>query len=360
MKGPASRPLSLQASAAGKMMLLGEYAVLEGAPALLEATQARAKVLLRRELGCGGEVRISGKNLKETVILQTDLSGRQHIPSTVPHVMKLAARIVATLGAQHPHALSGLVVDIDTTAFYQGATKLGLGSSAAVTAALLVGLFAVIDGGSAPSPRSPQRLWSEAQAMHHAHQKGVGSGADIAASLWGGRICFRRSRGRETCEVSRLPDLEEGASLFAVFSGKSADTPSFLTPFFDLKRSDPRAFWQLLEPLGALAQAGSEIWRLGKVSPLLPLWRAYQQALAQLGQALDTPIVTPVHQSLEQTVEGLAGAYKISGAGGGDIGLVLCPSRAVAERASRKLTQEGFRLLPSMGQARPAQVERVS
>ena len=93
------------ATAPGKLILTGEYAVLDGAPAIVIAVDRRA------------------------------IARRNAIPrGSSPFLIAVAEEIAARRGAADPAARAALEISVDSTAFYNRAQKLGLGSSAAVVA----------------------------------------------------------------------------------------------------------------------------------------------------------------------------------------------------------------------------------
>ncbi|MDH5492738.1 MAG: hypothetical protein OEY14_12365, partial [Myxococcales bacterium] len=93
------------ASAPGKLMLIGEYAVLEGAPCLVAAVGARAIARVRAQGEAANRAR------------------------PMPEVEAARARAEAVWGPI-PHAL-----DVQVEALRRAGRKLGLGSSAAAAAA---------------------------------------------------------------------------------------------------------------------------------------------------------------------------------------------------------------------------------
>src|SRR5262245_32806891 len=96
------------ARAPGKLILTGEYAVLDGAPALVIAVDRRAIARQTRPPPPRG---------------------------SSPFLVAVAAEIAARRGEGDPAAARAMRVAVDSSAFYDGTTKLGLGSSAAVTVA---------------------------------------------------------------------------------------------------------------------------------------------------------------------------------------------------------------------------------
>ncbi|MEO0814203.1 MAG: ATP-binding protein, partial [Myxococcota bacterium] len=157
--------------APGKVILLGEYAVLYGATALVAATDRFARVTLEPQgsfelCALGHELRV------------------EHCDALRAADSRLS--LVASVFEQVSGGLPKVRVTINTDEFFQGGTKLGLGSSAAVAVALARALRRL--GGESPSA---QQLFQDAHAAHQHAQGGVGSGIDIAASAYGGLLAYR-------------------------------------------------------------------------------------------------------------------------------------------------------------------------
>ena len=134
--------MRIAASAPGKLVLLGEYAVLEGAPALVLAVNRRATATLRPAAGRDWE--IASPTL--------GIEARLRFGGSTPAWMGTAAPELAWVGTVMERApgiarVPACRVELETDRFYlahRGTRhKLGLGSSAALTVALLGALVAV-------------------------------------------------------------------------------------------------------------------------------------------------------------------------------------------------------------------------
>src|SRR5690606_17926630 len=102
---------------------------------------------------------------------------------------------------------------IDSAAYQHGGHKLGLGSSAAVAVALVAALT-----GARGVTVTADELFALADSAHREAQGGSGSGGDIAASVYGGRI--RYLRGERPQQVGWPDDL----ALLAVVTGTGSST----------------------------------------------------------------------------------------------------------------------------------------
>ena len=140
--------------APGKAMLIGEYAVLEGEPAVVAAVSVYARAVLG-----GGS---PSSPFIEAAIRETHVE-----------LLELSRSI---LGPSVPH--------VDTSAFVQGGRKLGVGSSAAATVAA-VGALLHAAGLDLSDEKIRARAYAAAKRAHDSEQGTAGSGADLWAAVHG-------------------------------------------------------------------------------------------------------------------------------------------------------------------------------
>ncbi|MEO1172143.1 MAG: hypothetical protein AAFX94_08835, partial [Myxococcota bacterium] len=178
----------IESHAPGKLILLGEYAVLFGAPALVTAVERRARVTLEP----AEHFRLSALGLD----VRAEYANELRIAD--PRLSLVAAVFDEVLGEG---GLPAVAVAVDTEEFYLDGDKLGLGSSAAVAVALADALRRSQGQTSPPSQR-----FRDAYRAHRRAQGGVGSGVDIAASAFGGVLAYRApAPGEDTPrDVKRL------------------------------------------------------------------------------------------------------------------------------------------------------------
>ncbi len=249
-------------SVPGKMMLLGDYAVLERGRAMVAAVNRRAV-------------------------------------GTLTESTEEPSKVVAAVLAQAGQSPAGAVT-IDTGGFYEGALKLGLGSSAAV--AVATAALALNSGD--------ERVLETAIAGHRAANDGLGSGVDVAACYHGGVIATTRQPAQVLPLPSRLGKLE----LFVLFTGKSASTSELV------RAARHCAKWAQWSPvLKRLAEEGCAAYQKGEADRFLAIVAQYGRAMAGLGHDAGVPIVTEEIDALMRHAAELGGAAKPSGAGGGDI-----------------------------------------
>ncbi len=277
------------ASAPGKVMLAGEYAVLCGAPALVQAVDRRVSVCIERSTSWRADSDLFAGDGFE-------VADRQGIPDT-----PLGRLLRLTVGERAgPFAMatrSGRLRD--------GEVKLGLGSSAAVSVAAAHAMSCL---AGEPVPALPELI-----AFHDAVQGKAGSGADVAASRAGGLVRFERTAAGPSSR--RLPPLR--LPMRFLWSGKPARTADFIAGF-DRYRCQPGAAALIDE----LCQCARRIAGLG--SPPQALCEAladYARLTECLGREAGLPIHGAGHARLGALAREYGVVYKPCGAGGGDMGL---------------------------------------
>jgi mevalonate kinase len=234
-------------------------------------------------------------------------------------------------------AIADLEVSVDSRALYEQSGKLGLGSSAAVTAAV-VGL-AFAHAGRGLDERD--QLFAIADAAHADAQGVVGSGIDVATSVYGGAIRFVRPAGARP----QITPVAWPASLHLrfVFSGQSASTPDLVGRVRQLRDRDAGQYGARMSALAAIARDFADALSTGDTTGAVAAISRWQPALHALGQAADAPIVTPFFEQVARLAALHGAAAKPSGAGGGDLG-VLLTDRA-QDTLSHSLRKDGFTVL---------------
>jgi phosphomevalonate kinase len=338
--------VKLRASAPGKVVLLGEYAVLDGAPALVMAANRRAVADIEPSDVPGVWIHAPDVHAQPVRVEVTpDGALRWHEGGDAADRFTLVTGVLRGLVARGLVSAARLRcrLRLDTAAFFwrDSGDKLGLGSSAALTVALASGLRAFVEDGQAPADRA---TWlRELLRLHREFQSGRGSGLDVAASLYGGTI-------RYTLAASDAPVAEPviwppALSRLMVWSGHSASTSRFLADLDAWRTREPARSAELMGNLGKITEMGAAAAAAGAAPALLRAVRDFGARLQSLGEAAKIHILTPEHLRIRQLVEAAGGVYKPCGAGGGDLGMAVIPGVTEGRRLSEVLAQAGFGLV---------------
>jgi mevalonate kinase len=304
----------MRTSAPGKLFLIGEYAVLIGAPAVLVPVPCRAIV----------EITTSAS---PSVLVRTTAS-RQYTLNDALSTEPLFSSIVEHLGVGEKIAGKSLL--LDTAEFFKDGRKLGLGSSAALTAALVRAL--------APGDHE-SRLIERAIDCHRSFQGGKGSGADIALAIADRPIRFLGGRAHS---ITLPPDLR----MLAIWSGESASTTDYITRFDAWRSRHPSAFDARMERFAAIIerfiQSCEETDARGSVLAISD----YDDELQALSEQSGLDFYNEPHLDLQKRVKSANCIYKPSGAGGGDFGIAFSTEEASVNSLARTLGQAGFHTFP--------------
>jgi phosphomevalonate kinase len=332
------------ASAPGKLILVGEYAVLEGAPAIVAAINVRAQAQV---------VAIPGP---ESVFFDA-LSSRAYyfvIDSSVglrwvgecPEANGTILEAVIASCSEH----SALFVDgpsfrisMNTDDFFTNGgghwTKLGVGSSAAVLVAFVGALMAELN--LAPTP---EELLTVCHAAHRRFQGGSGSGADIATALYGGVVVVRSEAAPENISATAC-NWPSNLVAMPIWSGVSASTPELLARFDKFKGASPDQHRHHLRRLKTLSEQACVAWSKESIIDILDTLASYDEALCSFDAEAEIGICTEPHARIRQLVEQQGAVYKTSGAGGGDFGLALSDSTEVIDAVRADCLESGFKVL---------------
>ncbi|MFO7287524.1 MAG: hypothetical protein C0P79_011770 [Gammaproteobacteria bacterium] len=305
------------ARAPGKAVVLGEYAVLHGAPALVVAVDRRATVTIAPS---GKPVNVVETRASEVRVFEAS-PGRE-----------TGVALVDLVVGERPRDREPWHATLDSTAFFQGARKLGLGSSAAVLTA-----FACAWAAWTQAPRPSREALI---ALHRRFQGGSGSGLDIAASLAGGAIVYRLD-GADVPHVSSV-QLPNGVGFAGVFAGRSASTPDLLARYYSWRAEKPEEAAARQRALRQISQLGCAAAERGESEDFLRAIDQYGRELDALGRAIGADIVTAEHRALAETARRFGVIYKVSGAGGGDLGLGLATDSEALAAFKTAAAEQGF------------------
>lgn len=275
---------AVNASAPGSLMLMGEHAVLHGHPAIVCAINKRMKISLKpRE--------------DEQILLHSALG--EHATTLDELAPSEPFRFVlGAIKAFREELGQGFELDIRSEMSHQ----MGMGSSAAVTVATLAALTGAM--GEVPVPGS---LLENGTSIIRKIQGGVGSGADVAASTFGGCLRFFA----ESQEAVKLPI---DPPLTVLYSGHKTPTPDVIALVEENRKKQPAVFSELDELIGDVVQRAFEAASRGDWESMGELMNINQGLMDALG--VNTEDLTELVYALREdpNIEG----SKISGSGLGD------------------------------------------
>lgn len=286
------------ASAPGKLFLFGEYAVLAKGVCLVTATDRRVTAHAHAEASPDGY----------QVLGAPDLSADT----------RLIAQVCREIGATPSHFSS------DVRALYHQGVKLGLGSSAASTVAALA---TKLEGDA---------LFEAAFRAHRRLQRGRGSCADVAASVYGGTLAYQLTEPQAPFQSIGPPmddaraglsarlrpfSWPDGARVEAIWTGRPASSSELIGRVEVAWADRPELVRGALLEIDRVARAAASLSH--DADALVSIVQEGEEAMRRLGAATGAPIVTPLHETLSAHATIHGARAKPSGAGGGDFSLLV-------------------------------------
>jgi len=303
-------PESFRVSTPGKLMLLGEHAVLSGSRCLVCAVNQRLNMTFK--------VR-TDRRITITSSLgyyETDID-----ISEMPSDFRFILTALKTFKEQLNHGLD-LKVESEFT------PTVGLGSSAAVTAAVVGGLLQLV--------RDRWTLTDVFQVGLNVIRavQGSGSGADLAAGIFGGILLYRSLPH----EITPLPHIHP---ITVIYSGAKTPTTEVIKRVGTHSEKFPDLFHHIYSTMDksvelAAAAIGQQDWI--QFGELLNLNQGLMDAIGVSNRRL-AEIIFDLRAH-----EGILGA-KISGSGLGDCVVGLGETGQLGyEKLPLQMSKEGLRV----------------
>ena len=304
-------------SAPGKLMLLGEHAVVYNRPCIVTAVGQRMFVTLELlpeptfELEAS-DVEVAGYKKPFASLGEGD----------IPKGARFVEMAVKNFTKKYP--LKG---GVRITTKSEFSSLFGFGSSSASVVCVVRGLSEL-----AGTKLGNKDIFDIAYRTVLDVQ-GKGSGFDVAATIYGGTLYF--VTGGKVIEPIALEELP----LFVGYTGVKADTVTLINAVAEKASRDPERIDSIYTQIGKIVDAG----RAGFASKTWPLigklMNSDQEFLTMLGvssQKLDVMV--------QAAIDAGAWGAKLSGAGGGDCMIALV-SREKKEAVSEAITKVGGQII---------------
>jgi mevalonate kinase len=285
------------AEAFGKVILVGEHAVVYGTPAIALGigTAARASV--------SGAAQSSLRLGARDVVLDAEAA-----TESATLEQRAYGALLAALGASNMAAEVQLCLP----------AGVGLGASAAlavaVARAVAPGAAAGAGAGARATAQSDDaaRVLAAAQAWENVFH-GNASGIDAAAAYYGGCLAFTRAQGTEPL----TPGLP--LQFVVAVAGPAASTRMMVEGVAELKRREPERVGALLEHIGRLVERARGALVAGERAALGRLMNENHEQLQALGVS-----TSELDRACEWARAAGAFGAKLTGGGGGGCVLALC------------------------------------
>ncbi len=276
--------MTVETFAPGKLILMGEHAVVYGHPALAMAVDRGLHVKLTLRPGPTG------------------------LDQPFADDPRLHRALLTVLPA------TGVCVRIESTL----PIGRGMGSSAALAVALARGSL-TLEGSDINDAAVNERAFAVERIFH-----GSPSGIDHTVIMRGGAVLYRRTASDPEFETFALPELP----IVVIDSGSAGNTADMVKAVAD-QRSTNEPY---LEQMGALLLSTRAALLGGDIPTIGQAWHENHWLLRAIG------VSTPVLDEIVRTAVGAGAAgAKLAGAGGGGVVIALCPEpEPVLEAAAQR------------------------
>lgn len=288
----------------GKVILLGEHAVVHGAPAVAAAVRLHAK--------CSATA--AGDGISRMVV--RDASGAVWPHDDASDLHRAFCALLKACNVDRPvHVAAELTVP----------TRVGLGSSAALGVAATRALLGFANGSPVQTAQLMQAAASWEQVFH-----GNPSGIDVAVAAMGGCIQFMRHKAPEPLTLS------QPLTLCMVDSGARAPTREMVAHVSGILAREPLRAQRFLGEIASLVDRARAALKTGDRLELGQAMNRNHELLRELGASTE-----PIERLRDIALRfGSAGA-KVTGAGGGGCVVAVAPDEP--EQLIAAWQQEGFR-----------------
>ncbi len=315
----------LKVSAPGNIMLMGEHAVLQGYPALVATVDKRLSIQLT-------------SRTDNTIVINSASLGSYHGSIDKLELEQPFEFVIAALQHWQKHLKVGFELEIHS----EFSHKVGLGSSAAVTVAALK-LFSEY----LQQPMDQHTLLVTAHDIIQQIQ-GRGSGADVAASIYGGICLYHMQTNQVEVIAQQLP-------ITLVYSGNKVPTTEVLALLAAKSKQNPELYEHLYKYIGQVVTDSVQCIQHQDYNCLGLLMNLHQKLQSLLG--VNTSRLQEICDNLI-AFDSIFGA-KISGSGLGDsvIGLGEIPAGSFPQ--TEKQQAQGVREIPMAVCAEGVRVESL-
>jgi len=240
--------------APGKLILIGEYTVLEKSPALVAGISVYAKAKIKRSTKSFStfvSTNIKEKNLHFRFGTDQVRFLNKKSENSFPFIQSLLLEI----SHLNIKITSHFELELDTREFFtKNGVKYGLGSSAAATVAAANALCCFMQVKS-----DQQLLLNLAMRAHMRAQEMVGSGIDLAASVYGGVIRFQKSHSDKSPISLNFP---ENLKWMPVWTGKSASTSDLVKRITKFKAKNSTDYTRIMKKMHLCTKPGEKLHRM--------------------------------------------------------------------------------------------------
>jgi phosphomevalonate kinase len=355
----------------GKLLISGEWGVLEsGNHALVAAVNKFVSVAITEN--SEKVIKINSANLdndwwrlEHKNAYSIDKSAKQNVRDYYTLGVNTINLFFKLFPTSNP-SISIYSSSEDVSINFEGKNyKLGLGSSAAYAVALTKALVSYFE-----KSLSAIQIFKLAILAHYFTFGKVGSGFDVAVAVYGGFIDYQTFDKEFILnmtgnEISQIPDIGKLISiewpgllirklsikripkLLVGWTGQAASTSALVKMVYKWKEKSPLDYEQIISKIGGISKQAIDALESGDLDQFIELLKLNSEVLSELSIKSNVPIETDLLKFMRKSVVNLDNvAAKLSGAGGGDIGIAISDDADVLIELQDKWVKKGIIIIP--------------
>src|SRR5690625_2369472 len=328
--------MKIKVKTPGKLMIAGEFAVLEPNYKLI-VTAVNRFVYVTVEDAPHNTLTLENYNLRKLSWFYK--AGKIHMAksSNATRFVEQALKITYDYLTENKYETTPIKLNIKSELADSSGRKYGLGSSAAVVTSVVQAVLEKF---------MPQQM-SKIASIAHVITQGNGSGADIAASSFTGMIEYTSFQAewllksyKKSTNITQLIEsdwkylsikelsLPESVQLVVGWTGSPASTKSLVKQLRKLKDQNIIDYKSFLTSSKKAVDYILEGLKTNNQEAIYTGIEENRKALALVGQRANVEIETAKLYDLSRAAKKFAGAGKLSGAGGGDCGIAFIPTHS--------------------------------
>ncbi|HLC80114.1 MAG TPA: phosphomevalonate kinase [archaeon] len=336
--------------APGKIMLSGEWSVLEGCQCIVLAIdkQVCASITDSKQT----QIELSDFNITtKAKITNSKIRFSENDEKLIftKHAIETTLQYLKTKKIRAKHFTLKTKSDISKIESQNSTAKPGFGSSAAATVAICAALLK-FHGVGIFSKTEKEILFKLSIIAHYLAQGKIGSGFDIAASTFGGALVYKRFDSQwlldqiKKKKIGKIVEqnwplleyrnitLPSRMQIVIGFSGKSASTKELVEKMQKFKTQKKQEYEKLIFWIREVTQNLIEALENSEEKEILTIIDENADILKQLGDLSGNELEIEEHRKMMQIASKYYAAAKFSGAGGGDCCIAVCFDPKIAHK----------------------------
>ncbi len=320
---------TITVSAPGKLLLMGDHAVVYGRPCIVTAVDSRMTMTVRITSD-GLFVLDAPQVLSSSYTKPVKELGEGDIPRGAQFIEAAVSIFLNTYGA-----MDGLCIETSSVFL----STIGFGSSSAAVVCVLYALNHLYGTGM-----DEKALFDMSYKVVLSVQ-GVGSGFDVASAIWGGTLFF--VGGGSTIEKMPIGILP----LIVGYSGVKADTVTMIADVAKKYAENTQKMERIFDAIAKLVVDAKEKLLEGDWERVGTLMNFNQDYLRDIGVSTEK-----LEALIKSSKDAGSWGAKLSGAGGGDCMIALCSPDSY-EHVSSAITASGGTVIGTTCGAQGVRIE---